>query len=353
MTTEIDVRDRSGENARTRIVQDLDALDVGESATIRATDDVTAALAQFQITRGRRLEWYQEPSDGDAQRLRVEKTDTTVDDVERVEFDVRDMPPQKRHSVLTDTFDMLDPNQGFVLVNDHDPKPLYHELRSIHGDVVEWEYRARDPNEWRVEIGKSEASAADGADVAATFDVRQIPKQERHSTIHHRYANLSTGAAMDIIAPHEPRPLQQEFQQRYGDGFEWEVLEQDPNRVRVRIIKERESGPDADADAEQAAHASELTVTEELDVRDYPPAKRHELIFDRYANLQSGEAFELVNDHDPKPLYHQFDAEAGPEFRWEYQQRQPGEFRVHIGKAESANVESGSANDHAHTDAPF
>jgi len=42
-----------------------------------------------------------------------------------------------------------------------------------------------------------------------------------------------------------------------------------------------------------------------------------------------------VNDHDPKPLYHQFDAEAGPEFYWEYRKRDPGEFRVLIGKRPS------------------
>jgi len=76
--------------------------------------------------------------------------------------------------------------------------------------------------------------------------------------------------------------------------------------------------------------------TTELDVRDLPPAQRHERIFEAYADLDDGEGFTLVNDHDPKPLYHQFDAEAGPEFYWEYRKRDPGEFRVLIGKAESS-----------------
>nr|WP_206536635.1 DUF2249 domain-containing protein [Halorubrum lipolyticum] len=65
------------------------------------------------------------------------------------------------------------------------------------------------------------------------------------------------------------------------------------------------------------------------------PAQRHEKIFEAYADLDDGEGFTLVNDHDPKPLYHQFDAEGGPEFRWEYRKRDPGEFRVLIGKAET------------------
>ncbi len=31
-----------------------------------------------------------------------------------------------------------------------------------------------------------------------------------------------------------------------------------------------------------------------------------------------------ANDHDPKLLYHQFKAEAGPEFGWEYRKQEPG-----------------------------
>lgn len=37
-----------------------------------------------------------------------------------------------------------------------------------------------------------------------------------------------------------------------------------------------------------------------LDVRQLIPMERHRLIFETYGNLKSGEAFERVNDHDPK-----------------------------------------------------
>src|SRR5699024_11368205 len=55
-----------------------------------------------------------------------------------------------------------------------------------------------------------------------------------------------------------------------------------------------------------------------LDVRNEIPRRRHELIFEYYDALGPGEAFMLVNDHDPKPLYYQFDAEHTDEFTWEY-----------------------------------
>jgi len=39
-----------------------------------------------------------------------------------------------------------------------------------------------------------------------------------------------------------------------------------------------------------------------LDVRPLPTAQRHTQIFQRFAGLPPGEAFILINDHDPKPL---------------------------------------------------
>ena len=44
-----------------------------------------------------------------------------------------------------------------------------------------------------------------------------------------------------------------------------------------------------------------------MDVRNVVPRERHTL--DTFQGLKSGEAFVFVNDHDPKPLYYQFQAE--------------------------------------------
>ena len=69
-----------------------------------------------------------------------------------------------------------------------------------------------------------------------------------------------------------------------------------------------------------------------LDVRSEPPARRHTLIFETYRDLAPGSAFELVNDHDPKPLYYQFDAEHKGDFTWEYLEEGPEVWRVRIGR---------------------
>ncbi len=69
-----------------------------------------------------------------------------------------------------------------------------------------------------------------------------------------------------------------------------------------------------------------------LDVRALPPAQRHARIFETFDDLTDGSAFELVNDHDPKPLYYQLAAEQPGSFSWDYLEEGPEVWRVRIGR---------------------
>ncbi|MCL4449080.1 MAG: DUF2249 domain-containing protein [Actinobacteria bacterium] len=69
-----------------------------------------------------------------------------------------------------------------------------------------------------------------------------------------------------------------------------------------------------------------------LDVRNLPPAQRHQTIFATFNGLAPLASFVLVNDHDPKPLYYQFNAEYTGEFGWEYLESGPEVWRVRIFK---------------------
>ena len=73
-----------------------------------------------------------------------------------------------------------------------------------------------------------------------------------------------------------------------------------------------------------------------LDVRRLPPAKRHSLIFNTCGSLPIGSAVVLVNDHDPKPLYYQFEAEQPGHFGWEYVQSGPAIWQVRITRQKAA-----------------
>ena len=69
-----------------------------------------------------------------------------------------------------------------------------------------------------------------------------------------------------------------------------------------------------------------------VDVRDVSPSLRHGLIFQTFEALAPGAGFELINDHDPKPLYYQFAAERAGTFTWDYLESGPDVWRVRIGR---------------------
>lgn len=67
-----------------------------------------------------------------------------------------------------------------------------------------------------------------------------------------------------------------------------------------------------------------------IDVRAIAPRLRHQLIFSTFEHLGQGECFRIVNDHDPKPLFHQFNAEYPGGFEWTYEQDGPDVWQVRI-----------------------
>ena len=73
------------------------------------------------------------------------------------------------------------------------------------------------------------------------------------------------------------------------------------------------------------------TVT--LDVRPIVPKEKHPAIFSAFDSLAGGETLELINDHDPKPLYYQLAAERSGQFIWEYAEEGPVIWKVNITKS--------------------
>jgi uncharacterized protein (DUF2249 family) len=67
-----------------------------------------------------------------------------------------------------------------------------------------------------------------------------------------------------------------------------------------------------------------------IDVRTVAPRDRHPLIFSTFHGLATGQAMELVNDHDPRPLYYQFAAQMPGQFTWDYLEHGPEVWRVAI-----------------------
>ena len=69
-------------------------------------------------------------------------------------IDVREIPPQDRHSLIFRAFDALQPGQALQLVNDHAPRPLFSQFEVRRAGAFEWTYLQAGPDLWRVQIGK-------------------------------------------------------------------------------------------------------------------------------------------------------------------------------------------------------
>lgn len=72
-------------------------------------------------------------------------------------LDVRQEIPARRHQLIFATYGALEAGDGFVLVNDHDPKPLYYQFAAEHPNQFEWDYLEQGPQVWRVRIARPTA----------------------------------------------------------------------------------------------------------------------------------------------------------------------------------------------------
>lgn len=70
-------------------------------------------------------------------------------------LDIRPVPPPLKHPTIFRTFEALPPGQSFLLINDHDPKPLYYQFAAEKPGQFEWNYIEQGPEVWAVKIGKT------------------------------------------------------------------------------------------------------------------------------------------------------------------------------------------------------
>jgi uncharacterized protein (DUF2249 family) len=62
------------------------------------------------------------------------------------------------------------------------------------------------------------------------------------------------------------------------------------------------------------------------------PCERHTTIFAAFRSLPLSATLDIVSDHDPKPLYSQFQDEAPGSFSWAYAHKGSDVWRVSIQK---------------------
>ena len=129
---------------------------------------------------------------------------------------VPELQPALKHPTVFKKFDNLKPGESFVIVNDHDPIPLYYELKAERGDTFQWTKIENGPETWRVEIKKNAHSQKNttvqenteaGDDDMFELNVTLIQPKMKHPTIFQHFDALEAGEAFRILNDHDPKPL--------------------------------------------------------------------------------------------------------------------------------------------------
>ena len=231
-----------------------------------------------------------------------------------------------------------------------EPLPLYavlekrgfsHESQAhADDDWSVWFWRATQQN--NAPAATTNSAAADGslADIVSDFgpdtnvvwlDVRWLEPPEplvRTLTALETLPDDHTLVQVNLRVPQFLLPMLAER------GYAYDIDESHAEYVLVRI---RKATPHDTTGLDQPHHNPEeivdvSTTSIELDVRPIPPREKHPSIFRAFDNLTPGQSLILVNDHDPKPLRYQLQAERPETFDWTYEAEGPQVWRVRISR---------------------
>ncbi|MCX6893976.1 MAG: DUF2249 domain-containing protein [Verrucomicrobia bacterium] len=74
-------------------------------------------------------------------------------------MDVRPIPCSVKHGLIIRTWLALPVGDHFILLNDHDPVPLFYQFSAQWPDTFTWEHLVKGPEEFRVKVTKLKALA--------------------------------------------------------------------------------------------------------------------------------------------------------------------------------------------------
>lgn len=69
-------------------------------------------------------------------------------------MDVRPIPCSVKHGLIIQTWLELPVGDHFILLNDHDPVPLFYQFSAQWPGAFTWEHLVKGPAEFRVKITK-------------------------------------------------------------------------------------------------------------------------------------------------------------------------------------------------------
>ncbi len=154
-------------------------------------------------------------------------TDTTID--------VRSLAPRERHPRIFATFDDMAAGDAILLINDHDPKPLFYQFQAERPGEVHWTPEEQGPERWVIRIEKVVATAApqDTVLVDVRDDVRA--GREPFGRIMEALGSMRDGQELRLINVFEPVPLYEAMTER---GFAHETKQLPDGDWQVRFFRQ-------------------------------------------------------------------------------------------------------------------
>ncbi len=147
-------------------------------------------------------------------------------------FDVRVISCREKHALIFQRWAGLAVGEHFILVNDHDPVPLYYQFAAQFPDAFTWEYLVEGPDEFQVKITR----------IAATAPVELRPPSGACGSV-----RKNAGALLDVRGLEPPEPMMHIMA----------ALEQTPIGGQLRALTDRKPVHLlAELDAHGIRHAS-------------------------------------------------------------------------------------------------
>lgn len=82
---------------------------------------------------------------------------------------------------------------------------------------------------------KTSCGCGESHDALPELDARHIPHAVRHAAIHGVVDSLAPGAAVVLVAPHDPLPLLAQIEQRHGSSIAVDYVERGPEAWKLKL----------------------------------------------------------------------------------------------------------------------
>ena len=164
-------------------------------------------------------------------------------------IDVTTLPPRQKHPAILKAWTGLETGGALLLLNDHDPLPLYYQFACEFKGQFQWEYLDCGPDLWRVRISKGTFAdpgfvpsrepipapiSVSNTPAPRVLDTRPIFAQAQSpcDAIDAAAAALLPGQSLVLLVPFEPLPLYAKFVSR---GFQHQGEQMSDGTWRVEF----------------------------------------------------------------------------------------------------------------------